>query len=208
VAEPAPVSDAIFARRAYLDVQGLLPPPDELRTFIADTAPGKDARPATRRKRTPEEMKAIEQLARAAIGVDDQRGDLLAIENLSFQVAPAEPLAVPGKFDKYRLLLLPWIGALRYVGITLLFLLVYALVLRPVKKQAIAAFRQIPEKLAQAAAAVPGEGALASIELPAGSVEAKRATQIKKELTDKIKSDPSTASRLVQTWIREQPKGK
>ena len=36
----------------------------------------------------PEEMKEIEQLARAAIGADEQRGDLLAIENLSFQEDP------------------------------------------------------------------------------------------------------------------------
>ena len=43
-----------------------------------------------RRKRTPEEMTAIEKLARAAIGVDEQRGDLLALENLSFQTAPIE----------------------------------------------------------------------------------------------------------------------
>ena len=43
VAQPVLVSDATFARRAYLDVQGLLPPPDELRQFIADTAPGKRA---------------------------------------------------------------------------------------------------------------------------------------------------------------------
>jgi len=174
-----------------------------------DTAPGKDGKPsATRRKRTAEEMAAIEKLARAAIGVDEQRGDLLALENLSFQTAPAEPLATPGKFDKYRLLLLPWVGALRYVGITLLFLMVYGLVLRPVKKQALAAFRQIPERLAQAAAATAPAGGVATIELPTGSEEAKRAGALKKELTDKIKADPATASRLLQTWMREQPKSK
>jgi flagellar M-ring protein FliF len=171
-----------------------------------ETSPGKDGKAsATHRKRTKEEMAAIEKLARAAIGVDDQRGDLLALENLSFQAAPAEPLAVPGKFDKFRLLLLPWVGALRYAGITLLFLLVYALVLRPVKNQALAAFRQIPQQLAKAAAA---PAAIASIELPPGSEEAKRALALKKELTDKIKSEPATASRLVQTWIHEQPKSK
>ncbi|MGA9356031.1 MAG: flagellar basal-body MS-ring/collar protein FliF, partial [Terriglobales bacterium] len=106
-----------------------------------------------RRKRTPEEMTAIEKLARAAIGVDEQRGDLLALENLSFQTAPVEPVSLPGKLDRYRLLVLPWAGALRYLGITLLFVFVYAVVLRPVKKQALEAFRQIPQQLAHAPAA-------------------------------------------------------
>ena len=97
--------------------------------------PEKDGKSTViRRKRTPEEMAAIEKLARAAIGVDEQRGDLLALENLSFQAAPVEPLATPGKLDKYRLFLQSWMGVLRYVAITLLFLLVYALVLRPVWK--------------------------------------------------------------------------
>ena len=175
----------------------------------SETAPGKDGKPATtRRKRTPEEMAAIEKLARAAIGVDDKRGDLLAIENLSFQTAPTETVAPPGKAEKYRLLIVPWLGALRYVGITMLFLLVYALVLRPVKKQALAAFKAIPQRLAQEAAAASPASAPANIELPQGSEEARRALAIKKELTDKIKSEPATASRLVQTWMREPAKNK
>jgi flagellar M-ring protein FliF len=161
-----------------------------------------------RRKRTPEEMTAIEKLARAAIGVDDQRGDLLAVENLSFQSAPVETPAAPGKLDHWRLLVQPWAGALRYVGITLLFLVVYALVLRPVKKHAIAAFKQIPAHLAKPLAASAGAtNVLASIELPQGSEEAKRAGALKKEIAEKIKAEPAAASRLVQTWIRD-PKTK
>src|SRR4029078_5754974 len=35
--EPAIVDDARFARRAYLDLWGLLPPPDALATFLKDT---------------------------------------------------------------------------------------------------------------------------------------------------------------------------
>ncbi len=165
---------------------------------------------SVRRKRTPEEMTAIEKLARAAVGIDDQRGDLLVVENLSFETAPVEVLTPPGKLDKWRLLIVPWAGALRYVGITLLFLVVYALVLRPVKKQAIAAFKQIPSQLAPGrAAAVAGAsaGVIAGIELPEGSDEAKRAGLIKKELAEKIKADPAGAGRLVQTWIRD-PKTK
>ncbi len=157
---------------------------------------------SVRRKRTPEEMATIEKLARAAIGVDEQRGALLAVENLSFQTTPVEAPAAPGKLDKYRLLIQPWLGALRYVGITLLFLMVYALVLNPVKKQAIAAFQQIPAQLARPLAAGSG-GMIAGIDLPQGSEEAKRAGALKKELADKIKAEPAGASRLVQGWMRE-----
>ncbi len=38
---PSTVSDAQFARRAYLDAWGLLPAPEELEAFTTDTAPGK-----------------------------------------------------------------------------------------------------------------------------------------------------------------------
>ncbi len=41
VREPELVGDAAFARRAYLDIWGLLPPPDDLQAFLADRAPNK-----------------------------------------------------------------------------------------------------------------------------------------------------------------------
>ncbi len=42
--EPELIGDAAFARRAYLDIWGLLPPPDDLHAFVGDRTPGK--RPA------------------------------------------------------------------------------------------------------------------------------------------------------------------
>lgn len=175
---------------------------------LALPPPGKPekSQPATanaRRKRTPEEMTAIEKLARAAIGIDDQRGDLLAVENLSFQTAPIDAPAAPGKLDKYRLLIRPWFGILRYVGITLLFLVVYALVLSPVKKQAMAAFRQIPSHRSETlAAGADSINVLAG--LPESSDEVRRAAVLKKELGDKIKAEPAAAGRLVQSWIHDR----
>jgi len=41
VREPVLVSDALFARRAYLDLWGLLPTPEEWQSFVADRAPDK-----------------------------------------------------------------------------------------------------------------------------------------------------------------------
>jgi flagellar M-ring protein FliF len=170
----------------------------------ADTKQENGKSTSVRRKRTPEEMQAIEKLARAAIGVDDQRGDLLAVENLSFQTSPVETPTAPSNLNKWRVLIQTWMGALRYVGITLLFLLVYAMVLRPVKKQAMAAFKQIPARLAQPLAAKAAAAqAFAGAELPQGSEEAKRAGALKKEIGEKIKAEPAAASRLVQTWIRD-----
>jgi hypothetical protein len=43
VAEPELVSDGVFARRVWLDTQGLLPPPDQLDAFVKDTSPNKRA---------------------------------------------------------------------------------------------------------------------------------------------------------------------
>jgi mono/diheme cytochrome c family protein len=44
VSSPAPLSDTSFARRAFLDVIGLLPPPRELDAFEQDQSPDKRAR--------------------------------------------------------------------------------------------------------------------------------------------------------------------
>jgi hypothetical protein len=45
--EPAMVADGVFARRAYLDIWGLLPTPEDLQSFTADSAPDKRRRLVT-----------------------------------------------------------------------------------------------------------------------------------------------------------------
>jgi flagellar M-ring protein FliF len=161
-------------------------------------------RTTTRRKRTADEMKQIELLARAAIGVDAQRGDVLAVENLSFQELPPEILAPPTRTERWYKILEPWTWTLRYVGLIALFLVVYWLVLRPVKQQALAAFRQVPARLsAQAAQPLAASGA-AGIAAAAGMPD--RATQLKRVLSEKAQAEPAVVSRLVQTWVQEEKK--
>ncbi|HMF78033.1 MAG TPA: DUF1549 domain-containing protein, partial [Bryobacteraceae bacterium] len=43
VAEPKLISDSLFARRAYIDIWGLLPEPGQLGDFVADKSPNKRA---------------------------------------------------------------------------------------------------------------------------------------------------------------------
>jgi flagellar M-ring protein FliF len=156
-----------------------------------------------RRKRTDDEMKQIEQLARAAIGVDAQRGDVLAVENLSFQQEVEPAVAPPSKFERVREVFEPWSWALRYLGLAGLFLVVYWLVLRPVTRQALAAFRELPGRARMPLAAGTG------VALDAGTTlgvegEGKRTTNLKRLLTDKVKAQPEAASRLIQGWVQEE----
>jgi len=59
----------------------------------------------TRRKRTPEELKQIEQLASAVIGLDTARGDNVTVQNLSFQQLTMEAPTKPGRMERVRVTL-------------------------------------------------------------------------------------------------------
>jgi flagellar M-ring protein FliF len=165
-----------------------------------------------RRKRSPEELKQIEELAKAAIGLDTNRGDTIAIQNLSFAQLNTAPEKVT-PVERVQRILREWSVAVRYGAMLLLFVLVYFLLLRPVKKQVITAVRG-PEALAaknepkveQVAevAAAPKIPELPDLPPPTLSEEKQRTLQLKKELTDKIKAEPASASRLVKAWLQEE----
>jgi len=175
-----------------------------------------------RRKRSADEMKQIEELAKAAIGFDASRGDHLSVQNISFNgIAPGgEPPSLPQRLAP---LLQDWMGVIRYVGLAALFYLIYLLVLRPVKRQIVAAFAAGPGQLparayrqaglgeGESAAgefmskAMEGEGAeeAALGELTGINAEVKRTVVLKKQLVEKIKKNPEAASRLIQNWVRQ-----
>jgi flagellar M-ring protein FliF len=176
----------------------------------------------SRRKRSPEEMKEIEDLAKAAIGFDPARGDRLSVQNISFVAISSEgsPADLP---ERLAPLFQEWMGVIRYAGLAVLFLIIYLLVLRPVKRQMVAALAAGPpqlaagalgqgalgeaEKLATELKAKAGEGQSADgqllEQLPGISTERKRTVTLKGHLVEKIKGNPEAASRLIQNWIRQ-----
>lgn len=167
---------------------------------IVDDAPeiAAEGKTATSRKRTPEEMKELEQLAGAAIGLDQSRGDVLAVENLAFHQGPAEKLLPPTRLERVRVGMKNWSGVLRIAAILLLFVAVYLAILRPVKRQILTAFRDLPGRLAgKANPEIVREGEVIEKlnESPIGS--------LKKQLAEKVKAEPVEATKLVQSWIRE-----
>ncbi|HYH00147.1 MAG TPA: flagellar basal-body MS-ring/collar protein FliF [Terriglobales bacterium] len=171
------------------------------------------SRTEVRRKRTSDEMRQIQELAKAAIGIDATRGDVLAVENLSFQAAPVESPEPPSTVERVRTVVNDWSGALRWIGIAALFMAVYVLFLRPIKKQAVTAFRQLGTRKALPSGKVVN-GSNSEVENGTGlqieraelfdetAPEARRTVALKRHLLDKVKAEPAGASRLVQSWIR------
>lgn len=160
----------------------------------------------TRRKRTADEMKQIEVLASAAIGLDEKRGDTLAIQNLSFQQLPKEVPSGPSKLERVRTTLNDWSSLIRYAALLGLFALSYLFLLRPLKNQAIATMSQLPERAAARHKAELAAGEIAG--LPTAEVafltDAQRRTLgLQRQLADKAKNEPVVTGRLVQSWLRE-----
>jgi len=174
-------------------------------------------RVASRRKRTADEMKQIEGLAAAALGIDAKRGDLLAVENLSFQNLQQDAPLAPTLLEKVQRNLRQWTWLLRYLALGCLFGSVYLLVLRPVKKQVLTALRELPAPpatrlIASGEMQGPGiSGGRKSESLPdiLGVAETednpalKKLAVLKNHLVEKVKTEPAGASQLVQNWLRE-----
>ncbi|HUK25962.1 MAG TPA: flagellar basal-body MS-ring/collar protein FliF [Terriglobales bacterium] len=154
-------------------------------------------RTEVRRKRTPEELKQISDLATAALGLDTSRGDVIAVQNIAFhEAAPEEGgPTVRNITERVRGILTDWSSVVRYAALLLLFLLAYFLLLRPVKKQVITTFRELPQHLS---ATDKPQNQLADSEF-----SGQRALVLKKQLVEKVKAEPVSAGRLVQAWLRE-----
>ncbi|HXX21528.1 MAG TPA: flagellar basal-body MS-ring/collar protein FliF [Terriglobia bacterium] len=177
-----------------------------------------DTKVESRRKRSAEELKQIEELAKAAIGIDPARGDHLSVQNISFaSLSPGPPPDLP---ERLAPIVQEWMGVIRYVGLAALFLMIYVLVLRPVKRQIMAALAveqpQLAGRVAEQGALgkggtpprelTPEAGAGASEgveELTDINASVKRTVVLKNQLVERIKKNPEAASRLIQSWVQQ-----
>jgi flagellar M-ring protein FliF len=157
-----------------------------------------------RRKRTPDELNQIQELAKAAIGIDTTRGDVLTVENLPFDQPPVEAPAMPTIIEKVRIGLADWSSLVRYAALILLFLLAYALLLRPLKKQLLTTFRELPAAISSKKQPVTGVDLAPGQELATLAPDQQRSVNLKKQLLQKATAEPVATSKLIQAWIHEE----
>jgi flagellar M-ring protein FliF len=157
-----------------------------------------------RRKRSPEELNKIQQIAEAVIGFDAKRGDSISVQNMPFDANAADSdLPAPTWIQESGKALTDYSSVLRPVSLLMLFLLAYLFVLRPIQKQALRP--GLPGGGAQPAlAAGPGME-----RLTAGPAEqasgTQRATQLKQQAIESTKQKPANTARAIQAWLREEP---
>ncbi len=103
--------------------------------------------------RTPEELKKIQDIVAAAIGIDTQRGDQVVVESFSFDKGNNE-VAKTGVLDRYREMIAP---AIKYGSFVLAALLLVLFVVRPAQKALKAATSPEPKLLAAGTGATADE---------------------------------------------------
>jgi flagellar M-ring protein FliF len=172
-----------------------------------ETSTDKGKKVETRRKRTPDEMKQIEALASAAIGINPTRGDQLAVVNMSFNANSSDNVTPPTLSQRIPNLVTQWMPVLRYVAYGIVFILLYLLILKPLKKQFAASFAAAPGLGAGgvvAAALAGGGSAPVQVGLPEAQQVPNPMVTLKEALSQRVVNEPGQTSRIVQDWLKQR----
>jgi flagellar M-ring protein FliF len=184
-----------------------------------------DGKPQTTSEpRTTDEMKKYKDLVTAAIGLNSERGDLLTLENISFEGDMAEFVEQPGFIEKQGPMIMT---GLRYTIIPIVFILLYLFFLRPVQKTVFANWAALSAGSARTLPRFP-----ADVQTPVtvrqleaqlrGGVPAKddyantpereflplpsptKMDMIRKRVVEHASQDPETVARLVRIWLNDE----
>jgi flagellar M-ring protein FliF len=155
-------------------------------------------------KRSPAQLKQLQDLAAAVIGTDAQRGDVVTVENMTFSNT-GDGDAAPTLVERIQKTVNDNVNTLKYASLLLLFVLAWALIFRPVQKQIVSVVRELgtgsQSSLAVAelasGAELPGDDLDSLLEADISTVGLKR------RLTEMVQAEPATMTRTLQSWLQE-----
>jgi flagellar M-ring protein FliF len=146
--------------------------------------------------RSADELRNLTSLAQAAVGFDISRGDVVTVQDLSFeenrlQPIPSIPAQILSKVENSPLLV-------KYLSLLTGLLVVLAFGVRPALGRAATAINGASHELSRGAHPIatlpPPEAALPD---PGRA----RTQEIFEQVTGQIKNEPAQSSRLLQSWI-------
>jgi flagellar M-ring protein FliF len=149
------------------------------------------------RKRSPEELQRISELAQAAIGFDSTRGDVVSVQNMSFDHSNTEELPVTGLPERMSKAVTQYASVLRYAALLALFSLVYFFVLKPIQTKALAEGNTRPAALTRG----DDEDLLGLSQPPESLTE--RVQVLRKQLAESVRSNPEGSASTIRAWLQE-----
>lgn len=156
----------------------------------------------SRQPRSQEKLAKVRELAQAAIGFDAARGDVISVQNISFDANTADnEVATPTWATKVQKTVTDYSSVIRPVSILLLFMFAYLFLLRPVQKHALAA-AALPAGGQQALGAPAARQSLTGGDDSADGHA--RAAQLKKQALELARQKPADAARALRVWVREE----
>ena len=142
--------------------------------------------------RSNEEIRNLTALAQAAVGFEQQRGDLLTVEDFSFD--ENRPVAEPPLVNRVLSHVQASSEVIKYVSLLLGFMLLTAFGVRP-------ALRSLAK--ATPVQQLPAGSARAAVEAP-HAPERTRAQDILEQVSGHVKREPAQSSRLLQSWLHTE----
>ncbi len=166
-----------------------------------------------------EQLRSWEQALRNAVGIDEERGDTLRLDETSFEhlhqmaVELKQEQEVQQQQRMYNIL--DWSDWTSFIKIPILLLIGFILlwfIVRPVGKRVLAPIlslpmrttRRLPEQLPKTVEELEAEmesRLKEELELPAREV--KKGTVLKKRLSELARNEPESFSQLLRSWLYE-----
>src|ERR1700749_310537 len=155
-------------------------------------------------KRSPVQLKQLQDLAAAVIGMDAQRGDMVTVENMTFSNAGDGDVGT-SLGERVQKMVNDNINVLKYASLLLLFVLAWALVFRPVQKQIVSIVRELGagSQSSIAVAELPGGAELLGDDFDNLLEVGTNTVGLKRRLTEMVQAEPATMTRTLQSWLQE-----
>jgi len=154
--------------------------------------------------RSADELRNLTVLAQAAVGFDTARGDVVTVEDLTFDGNQRQPPVAMSEQILKDAESSPML--VKYAAMLLGLLVVVVFAVRPAIRRAGAALAvRGPSKAA--GRELPSSGPTAALSAPESAPldpERARNQEIYEQVTGHIKREPTQSSRLLQSWIHSE----
>ena len=147
--------------------------------------------------RTADDLRNLTALAQAAVGYDSGRGDLITVEDMSFEENTGRQ--PPALSERVLTMVTSSAVLIKYLAWIIGLLVLVAFGIRPAIRQVGTMAARPPKKALPggSAVALPVEHSEPTVE----DVERQRQQGVFEQVTEHLKREPNQSSRLLQSWI-------